>query len=570
MTSTLNFVERRGWFLVLRIASYIMVIGVAVVSLRLPASLELPLISYSLLTLGYALGHAFDKRHSFRLVTSSLMALQFAAEIVVEAQLVYNSGGSDSSYSALFLLTIVSAALAYRLVGTLLVATGVSAAYTAMTWFSLLLHANPPVPRGFFQVVLDAPDHVFYSVFLHLLIFYLVAFTSGYLAEHLEQKDRRLHAASRALLQARLDTDDILRHLNSGLLTVDHHGHLLYFNRAAERILGFNELAISGLSCEEVFAERMPELAECLMDGVLEQVAHPRREMEIVSAEGRRVPLGVSTSILTDEHGELRGAIAIFSDLTEAKKLEEKVRVADRLAAVGELSASIAHEIRNPLAAMSGSVEVLNSELQLEGENARLMELIIKESSRLNRILGDFLNYARLDRTTFSKVELCHVVSDVLDLVRHDEAYDELVGFDFDTDESIVYVAGDEGLIKQVLLNLTLNAVEAFGGGVGTVTIRIAATNDPSYVNLEISDNGPGMSEEQLGRMYEPFFSTKKSGTGLGLSIVHRICTMLNLVITAESRVNEGTTFVITFPRVQPEGVAKPVPDAAVMSGGTA
>jgi len=555
--ANLNFIERRGWFLGLRLTSYVILLAVVLISFRLPSSLEVPLIVYSLLTLGFALLYAFDKRRALPLVTSSVVALQFVSEITIESLLVLNSGGSGSSYSALFLLTIVSAAMAYRLAGTLVIATLVSVSYIATVWFGLALTAQPPAAGNMIRIILDAPEHVYYSVFLHLLIFYLIAFTSGYLAEHLEQKDRRLMDASQALRLARLDTDDILRHLNSGLLTIDHTGHILYFNRAAERILGFSEPAISGLSCEEVFAERMPELAECLMDGVLEQVEHPRREMAIADIDGKTVPLGVSTSILTDPQGELRGAIAIFSDLTEAKKLEEKVRTADRLAAVGELSASIAHEIRNPLAALSGSVEVLNSELELHGENARLMELIIKESSRLNRILGDFLNYARLDRTTFAKVELCHVVSDVLELVRHDEVYQEWVGFDFDSEESIVYVAGDEGLIKQVLLNLTLNAVEAFDGGVGTVSIRIRTVEDDAYVELQIKDNGPGMTEDQLNRMYEPFFSTKRNGTGLGLSIVHRICTMLDLLVTAESTVGEGTTFTITFPRVLPEGTGK-------------
>ncbi len=555
--ATLNFVERRGWFLALRMTSYVILLAVVLVSFRLPRSLEAPLIIYSLLTLGFALLYALDKRGSLPLLTKSIIALQFVSEIGIESLLVINSGGSNSTYSALFLLTIVSAAMAYRLVGTLLVATIVSASYVVTVWFGLALAAEPPMAGDMWRVITQTPDHVFYAVFLHLLIFYLIAFTSGYLAEHLEQKDRRLHDASRALQLARLDTDDILRHLNSGLLTVDHKGHILYFNRAAERILGFSETAISGLSCEEVFAERMPELAACLMDGVLEGVAHPRREMDIKGVEHKRVPLGVSTSLLTDHSGDFRGVIAIFSDLTEAKKLEEKVRVADRLAAVGEMSASIAHEIRNPLAALSGSVEVLNAELKLEGENARLMELIMKESNRLNRILHDFLNYARLDRTTFQKVELCHLVSDVLELVRHDEVYQEWVGFDFDTDESIVYVAGEEGLIKQVLLNLMLNAVEAFGGGVGTVTIRLRGTEDDAYVNLELMDNGPGMTEDQLSRMYEPFFSTKRNGTGLGLSIVHRICSMLDLLLTAESTVGKGTTFTITFPRVPPEGTAR-------------
>src|SRR5262249_46406457 len=148
----------------------------------------------------------------------------------------------------------------------------------------------------------------------------------------------------------------------------------------------------------------MPELAEALVNGLTNGISCPRKEILIQTSTGVSIPLGLSTSILADEIDGLRGVIAIFSDLTDAKLLELKIRAADRMAAVGELSASIAHEIRNPLAAVSGSVEVLYKELALEGENARLMELIVKESNRLNRVLRDFLQFAKIDRPLYNKV----------------------------------------------------------------------------------------------------------------------------------------------------------------------
>ena len=218
-----------------------------------------------------------------------------------------------------------------------------------------------------------------------------------------------------ALRRARLETDDILRHLNSGLLTVDARGNIIYFNRAAERILGYHEEDVKGMLCDEVFAERMPCLAQCLRDGLIAGLEHPRKELEITNLRGQKLPLGLSTSILREEDREMRGIIAIFSDLTEAKQLEAKVRTADRLAAVGELSASIAHEIRNPLAAISGSVEVLKREQQVSHENNRLMTLIVKESDRLTNILNEFLSYARIDRPAYNKVEICHLISEVLE-----------------------------------------------------------------------------------------------------------------------------------------------------------
>jgi two-component system sensor histidine kinase PilS (NtrC family) len=380
-----------------------------------------------------------------------------------------------------------------------------------------------------------------------LLIFYLVAFIAGYLAEHLVDRDRRLADTSRALRIARLETDDILRHLNSGLLTINADARITYFNRAAERILGYREEEVRGMLCHEVFAERMPGLVNCLMAGIVESTEHPRREIQIINAEGISVPVGLSTSILTDEDGSLRGVIAIFSDLTRAKELETKVRAADRLAAVGELSASIAHEIRNPLAAISGSVEVLSGELDLNGENARLMELIVKESSRLNTILTDFLSYARIERPSYTKVELCHIIADVIKLLNHSHAANGKTEINFQADDSMVYVFGDEDLIKQLLLNLGVNACQAMEPDGGELTFRLVANPERDAAELYVIDTGPGIPADRLKRIFEPFYSTKKGGTGLGLAIVHRIATALKLEIDCDSQLGEGTTFLIDF-----------------------
>jgi two-component system sensor histidine kinase PilS (NtrC family) len=382
---------------------------------------------------------------------------------------------------------------------------------------------------------------------LHILIFYLIAFVSGYLAERLSHQDRQLKDASSALRRARLETDDILHHLNSGLLSVDADGRIIYFNRAAERILGYGEENVKGMPCDDVFSERMPELAECMMSGVNSRVAYPRKELAITNRKGEPVPLGLSTSVLTEASGNLRGVIAIFSDLTDAKAMEQKIRRNDCLAAVGELSASIAHEIRNPLAAISGSVEILNSELKLEADNQRLMDLIVKESQRLNGILTDFLAYARLGRPSYNKVELCHIVSDICELLSRQGSYSDSISLKFMSAESVAYVIGDEGLIRQLVMNLAINACEAFDGNDGEVVFRLVGDPDKAVVYLEISDNGPGIEEAVVEKMYQPFYSTKKTGTGLGLAIVHRICNVLRLRLTVDSFPGQGTAFTIRF-----------------------
>jgi two-component system sensor histidine kinase PilS (NtrC family) len=539
--------RRKGWFLPLRLASYVVIMAVVVVWMGYPNYLHFQVVVYSLLTLGFAIAFSLNNRLHFEALLQIVVALQFLLEIAIESGVIYATGNVNSSFSALYLLTIVSAALAYRLVGTLVVASLVSLAYAFIIWLGLTQGGDATVGMQALRTIFSAQDHVFYSIFLHILIFYLVAFISGYLAERLSTQDRQLAHASRELRRAKLETDDILRHLNSGLLTIDSNGHIIYFNRAAERILGYTEEHTRGMHCEEVFAERMPHLAACLMDGIENKVAYPRKEIEIIDDDRNTIPLGLSTSILTEDGESLRGVIAIFSDLTEAKALESKMRIADRLAAVGELSASIAHEIRNPLAAISGSVEVLKADLPLSGENHRLMELIVRESDHLSNILTDFLAYARITRPSYNKVELCHIVNDVIELLHHHASFKDNIRVAFESDVSILYVVGDENLITQLLLNLALNACESFEGNGGEVLFRAAVDHQAGCVELFIQDSGPGLAENLRDRIFEPFFSSKKHGTGLGLSIVHRIVTALNLALNVDSQPGYGTTFLIQF-----------------------
>ncbi|RKX23738.1 MAG: hypothetical protein DRP47_12370, partial [Candidatus Zixiibacteriota bacterium] len=229
------------------------------------------------------------------------------------------------------------------------------------------------------------------------------------------------------------------------------------------------------------------------------------------------------------------------------KQLEAKVRTADRLTAIGELSASIAHEIRNPLAAISGSVEVLKSDLELSGENQRLMDLIVKESHRLSRILSEFLDYARIERAAYNKVDLCRVVSDTIQVLHHHESFHESIKIGIEASESILYVVGDEDLFKQLLLNLAVNACEALGSKGGSLDFRLLSNREKEKVVLLVEDSGPGIPQDQTKRIFEPFFSTKKQGTGLGLAIVHRICSALKLDLSIKSFLGEGTSFRIEF-----------------------
>ena len=543
-----------GLFIPLRLATYVILMAVLVGWLRAPGYLELPTIAYSLLTLALAVTMAMERRFGLHRAVRSLTLFQFLLEIVVVSGVVYSTGNVQSSFSALYVLVIVSAALRYRLVGTLIIASVVSGAYVTIIWLGFG-GGMEGLSFQALQTIFTGEDAAFYSIFLHLLIFYLVAFISGYLAERLKLESQTLADTSRALHRARLETDDILRHLNSGLLTIDRDGYVVYFNRAAERILGYREQQVRGMHCRDVFGGRMPVLATVLMEALTDGVTHPRKEIEISTADGGRVPLGLATSLLTEEGGRVRGVIAIFSDLTEAKRLEEKVRAADRLAAIGELSASIAHEIRNPLAAISGSVEVLRRELHLKGDEARLMDVIVRESNHLDKILTDFLMYARIDRPAYHRVELCRIIGDIIDVLRHHRTCRPDHRIEWAPRDTVTYVTGDEDLIRQLLLNLAINACEAIGEQPGTVSFTLHDDPETDAVIVRVADTGPGIPDDVRERIFEPFFSTKTKGTGLGLAIVQRICATLGLGIEVSSG-PEGTVFTLRFPRTATDPTA--------------
>jgi two-component system sensor histidine kinase PilS (NtrC family) len=558
------------WLLPLRLITFSLISGVIVIWMRFPSYLQAPFLGYCFITLAALVMLLVNRRYDFQLVFRFLIALQFAVEIINEAGIVYATGSLYSPFSALFLLTIVSAAMVYRLAGTLMVASLVSLAYAGVTWFNAYLmvpgsRTIPSVKGGLYS----ADDILFYSTFLHILIFYLVAFISGYLAQKLQSKDKELHSTSTALKKARLETGDILWHLNCGLITINFLGDIVFYNRMAEAILGIKESDVSGKNCRTVFDGQLRPLADNMISVLESKEWLLRSEFDIVGKDGRTVPIGISTSVLHDENFGVRGVIGIFQDLTQSRDFEEKMRQADRMAAIGELSACIAHEIRNPLASISGSVEVLKSDLELKGDNDRLMSLIVRESCRLNNILSDFLLYARVGRSQFHKVELNRTLSDVIELIRRHPAYHDRIKLDIIAESNINYLSGDEDHIRQLLLNLGVNACEGLDNEGGFIQFEICPEENADGHNtvcLFVRDNGPGISPEQIDKIFLPFYSSKKNGTGLGLSIVSRLMEAMAGSIEVSSQPGQGTEFRLRFRGISESSLGSAAPVSTAIS----
>lgn len=550
------------------------VIGTRAVTFAVTAALAWPHLAssillnwalpvYSVFTALAVVALLFLKGVRFRKLVSTALSLQVATELIVISLVVHYTGGMRSPYNSLYLMTIISAALSYRLVGTLLVAASAAASFFMVVWIEAGRNAYRLWSPEVWSTLRHMPDEDFYTIFLRLCIFFLCAFAGGYLAERLYSKDEALAHTSEALQMAKLETGDILKHLRSGVLTVDLAGYIVYFNRAAEEILGLSEKKVRGRSLREAIGASYPELADRLDWVVATQQMDSRTELTISREDGKSLPVGISTSILSGGNGKPRGVIAVFADLTEVKQIEEKLRRQDRLAAIGELSAGIAHEIRNPLAAISGSVEVLRNDLDVSGENGQLLDLIVKESARLNKILSDFLLYARMSPVVTGRVCVATVLNEVFEITRqhYKQSGIEALNLTSEVVDRTLMVEADPDHLKQILINLVFNAVEACVDGECKISARVRSHTvtqvdeqsgflaEGEWASISICDSGEGIPERIRERLYEPFVSAKPSGTGLGLAVVKRLVDNCGGRITVDTSAGKGTTFTIYLRR---------------------
>lgn len=366
----------------------------------------------------------------------------------------------------------------------------------------------------------------------------------------------RLASYRRQLRRQFEDTDSVLKSLSGGLMTLDRAGRIRTFNPAAERILGVDADGVRGRTLAEAFGDRAPLLHDKLSRSLAAGTPIHRFELQVAQAGGNTRPIGISTSVLKTPAGEELGLLATFQDLSDVRRMQERVRRADRLAAVGELSASIAHEIRNPLAAIANSIDMLRDELPVRGEQRRLMDLVVKESERLNRILDDFLEYARVRPLEAEVVPVDRAVEEVVSLLRcHPDIGDDLlIRLHHD---GRAFACLDESQMKQVYVNLALNAFEAMAHR-GTLDIAITTCPgdevglaDTPCVRLSFRDTGPGVEVGQEASIFEPFHTTKPQGTGLGLSVAARIVENHGGRIDLTSPENGGAEFSIYLPEVE-------------------
>lgn len=453
-----------------------------------------------------------------------LALAQIAGDVAFACGLVYLTGGPDSLFTFLYLLAIVNGGILLSRSGAWFAA---GLAFFAHCTLVVLLQLKwLPVALEATARSVSWPE-LYQAVFTHGAAFGLTAVIASYVASQLQSEGERADVAESHLSQLSVLHDAIVRSIGSGIATTDSDQRIEFLNRAGEEILGVSLAELQGRKLDEIF----PTLAS--------ENSFERAEGSWSRPDGSVRVLGFTIHPLVDEQGERLGTTAVFQDLTPFRELQERAARSERLALVGELSAGLAHELRNPLASMCGSIEMLSITGAQTATDKRLFEIVLREADRLNALVSDFLAFARPTEPELKPISLAELVSDVLLMFRSDPA---AVSLHIEEEVEDCLIQGDEAQIRQVLWNLLRNAAEA---SPNEGQISISARPEAGMVRLSIADEGPGIPVELRNRIFDPFFTTREKGTGLGLAIVHRIVDGHGGSILVASGLERGTTVTV-------------------------
>lgn len=452
---------------------------------------------------------------------------QIVVDVLLASSVVFLTGGARSPFTFLFLVTIVGAAVLLGTRGAIVGFLGAATAYGVVLASLLANQPGEAVPR----LGLD--------VLIQLVAQLLIAVLSGYVGEQLSRTGGRLRASERDLQELTELQNEIVRAMPSGLITCDPEGVVSFVNPAAEAILGIDATVAMRRQVDE------------LLPGARELSSGRRSELRVETPRGDR-NLGLSvTPMLKDG-----GLLIVFQDLTELRRIEKELDSIDHLATLGRLSAQLAHEIRNPLAAMRGSAQMLVGD-SAGAPGERLAKLILREADRLGGLVEGYLKLARPPPPQLQPTRLDAVVRETLELLRADPAF---AGVQVDESLEPLEAVCDAGQLKQVLINLLRNAAQAISRAKGRGRIRIRVAHGPDGAALlEVWDSAGSLAPEDRQRIFEPFFSRASGGTGLGLSTVHSIVHAHGGAVAVDSSPATGTTFSVKLRTAKAAGAESEV-----------
>jgi two-component system sensor histidine kinase PilS (NtrC family) len=447
---------------------------------------------------------------------------------------VHLTEGPASLFPALYILIIAVSAVLMPLQSSLLV--------TALA--GLLYFAD---------IALLQPGALTATVGLQIAVFVAVFIVTGLIGSRVRTADVEREVLQQEVRRLRLEAADILRNIQSGVLTVDGVGDLAYANPAAINLLGLPQENIVGKPLASILADRSPQLLDVIVETQRRKTGTLRAEV-LVTGAAKPVPVGVTTTAVSTDREDSSSVTAIFTNISDQKRLEELKLRTERLEAVAEMSASLAHEIKNPLASIRSSVEQLAKSPHADEDERFLANLVVRESDRLSGLLSEFIDFSRVRVKEHRELDLESLVRAAVRIVEKHPDCPEDTRIEVISDTASI--EGDEALLHSVLLNLMLNAAQASIDGV-TITVearKALASELPNpylmgdSVLIKVSDNGPGIPEELRDKIFEPFVSGRVGGSGLGLAIVQRAVQAHRGIVFVDSTPDEGSSFTVLLP----------------------
>jgi two-component system sensor histidine kinase PilS (NtrC family) len=540
--------RRLAIHIAIRLVVATVLLGSAVfVQLREPGAWAVnPLFFLIGLTYAVSLGFIGSLRYVDRLPW--LTDTHFAIDSLIVSAAVLLTGGIESLFTILYMLPIVAAATVQSRRGGLQVASLSTILFLGVVlvqYFAADGYLDLP---GNLSIPTDLPpvNIAQYTVSINAFGFFAVALLSGSMAERARRGEAQLEQATVEIADLQAFNQYVLDNLVSGLATTDAENRVLTFNRSAMIITGRGGPLPVGEPAADVL-QLPPAFATTILPD-LSRVRSKRYDYTFRRPDGQQIDVGLSVAALPLPDGS-RGYLYTFQDITDVKRFEQKARLQQRLAAVGEMAAGIAHEIRNPLASMSGSMQMLKQELPLSADQAQLMEIVLKESERLNQTIKSFLAYARPQRFSPQRLDLRPIVQETAMLLRNSTEVGERHRVEVPPMDGPVLVDADEAQVRQILWNLATNGLRAMPSG---GTLRLTASHETTAgidrPVLLVEDEGVGIPPEEVEAIFQPFRGSFGKGTGLGLAIVHRIVTDYGGVIDVRPRPGGGTVFRVTFP----------------------
>ena len=527
------FDERQwlSWLVKVRIIILTLLLGIELAIARLTPN-PLPVrLFVSTILLWYAISVFYLLLLSFWHDHRVQATLQVITDLALVSMVVYATGGEDSSLNFLYPLVVIVASVLLPRWWTYLTAALAFILYGAvleLSYYGVIqsYSTSHPELRGLQAIIL-----------VNLFAYMAVAYLASLLAAKLRQVDVKLKHTSGELNNLKALHENIIQAISGGLITTGLDGHITLVNTAAQKLLERSEAELLGHPVSQIFLDSLPQLDS----------GGAHAEVRLVQPNSFRKTFRVMVTPLTMSDLETVGCVYTFDDLTEIRRLEREVRLQDRLAAVGRLAAAIAHEIRNPLTSIAGSVYMLSGIPDLKDDHRQLLEIVTRESERLNDIITDFLAYSRGKKYQFAEVDLIPLLEDTLTLLEH-RFVAENAGIRIERRHSVkeARTLADGDKIKQVFWNFCENAARAMKNG-GILTVSVEPVGEDWQINF--ADSGPGMSPQLTEKVFEPFQSQFEGGTGLGLAIVYQIVQAHEGKVFARSKLGEGCVFVLRLRR---------------------